>query len=164
MQNILKNKTLLALIVVFVIVAFVFYSYFFKGDNVATNNTGLLTAESSTTGVVDRELFNLLAKLKKLNFDEAGAVFGDSRFISLVDFSQPLPIVTVGRQNPFAPIGVGGAVIKPATTQSTSRTASPASVAPVRTTTTATPAVTQTETQTDVEVGDGEVIDGSSLE
>lgn len=54
---------------------------------------------------VGRELLALLVSLQSISLD--GDIFERSDFRSLRDFSVEIPQESLGRRNPFAPIGVG---------------------------------------------------------
>ncbi|MES2134893.1 MAG: hypothetical protein V4449_01465 [Patescibacteria group bacterium] len=82
-----------------IVVAFFAYSYFFPKDSAPA-----LSAEIAPENVsVDQDLISLLLELKSIKLNDA--IFADSAFKSLQDFSQELVPEPVGRNNPFAPLG-----------------------------------------------------------
>ncbi len=94
-----KYKNLLLFIGI-VAVLFIGYSVFF-----GNKETEVLTrAQATDTGesVVGRELLSTLLELRSITLDEK--IFGDEVFRTLVDFSQPILPLPVGRENPFAPL------------------------------------------------------------
>jgi hypothetical protein len=96
-----KFKKIL-IIVIIVGVAFVLYTYFFKGDSSST----LLSPErigEAQESAVERELLSLLIELRSVQL--SGEIFEDPAFQSLNDFGQVLEPQPIGRRNPFAPIG-----------------------------------------------------------
>ncbi len=108
-MTILKRYKTLLIAVVVIAIAFAGYSYFFPASNQPVLST---LTPSSATPAVDQDLIKLLATLKAIKLDPA--IFSDSGFQSLQDFSQTLIPETVGRVNPFAPLaGISG--LKPQT-------------------------------------------------
>lgn len=96
----LLQKFKAVIIAVLVIaIAFFVYSYFF-----AKPTEPVLSVQAvSNTPSVDQDLIALLLQLKSIKLDDA--IFSDSAFKSLQDFSQELVQEPVGRNNPFAPLG-----------------------------------------------------------
>lgn len=97
-----KYKTLM-LVVVVVIIAGVAYTILFGGEDEA-----LLTVErpDSAASVEEGDLLTLLLEMRSVNL--SGNIFSDPVFQSLEDFGQELVSEPVGRENPFAPIGLIG--------------------------------------------------------
>ena len=65
-------------------------------------------SDANTSGdvsmdVISSQIVSKLNILKNVSLD--GSIFKDSSFISLYDYSRPLPDQEIGRNNPFAPIG-----------------------------------------------------------
>lgn len=93
-----KNKIL---IVVIIIVAAIGYNILFGGEE---NNLLMSESVNAVGKTEDDELISLLINLRLINLD--GSIFSDPVFRSLEDFGQKLAPESVGRNNPFAPIGV----------------------------------------------------------
>lgn len=118
MDNLAKNKKIIGVTVVLVLLTAGFGYYFFGLNNPASQKStelvGLIT-ERNAGGVetvgVDKELFTLLNQLKSLSFNSN--ILKDSRFVSLEDFSEQIPPMQSGRRNPFLPIGVDPVVFVP---------------------------------------------------
>lgn len=95
-----KTKLLIGAILLF---AFILYGVFFTGDD----DTALLTSDvSSEAAAGNADLINLLTQLRSLTLDET--FFDNPTFRGLSDFSVEILPQPVGRQNPFAPFGLGG--------------------------------------------------------
>ena len=118
MQGILKRKKMIA-VVVFIVAAFAVYAFFFGGSG---NKTEVVTVEKpvlSDESVKGRDLLKVLLSLRGIKLDEG--IFASLLFTSLQDFGISLPTGgSVGRQNPFAPLGTEEA---PAATSGASPTA-----------------------------------------
>lgn len=90
-----KNKTLIGGIAALVIVMWVYFT-FFSGSNAP------LLSEAEPFSPVSQELLVTLSNLRTIRLDET--IFEDPVFISLSDFGVTIPLETVGRRNPFAPL------------------------------------------------------------
>lgn len=102
-------KLLLALAII--IVAFIVYkALFVGGDSDGGVSPGLEAVGLDSTETGSDEFLNILLSLQQIEL--SSEVFSNPIFTSLVDFSTELKDQTPGRENPFAPIGVGG---RPAT-------------------------------------------------
>ncbi len=107
MKTVIRNIIILAVVVVLGVWG---YSAFFKKDATAPSN-GLVTtagtptvAEGGDGGTVSSEFLALLLNIRSIKLDDS--IFTSKAFMSLQDFSRPIPPDTnPGRQNPFAPIG-----------------------------------------------------------
>ena len=99
----LKKYKNIILIVVLVGIAGVGYRVFFGVDGI---DASLLISErtSSVPDDVGQDLLALLRTLRDIQLDNS--IFSDPVFQSLEDLSQELVPEPVGRNNPFAPIGV----------------------------------------------------------
>ena len=88
--------------VALIVLLFGAYAVLFGGEK-----GGVLTVlEPEGPGTaVERELLSTLLELRSLQLNEA--IFSDPAFRSLRDFGQPLTPQPIGRNNPFAPLGVG---------------------------------------------------------
>src|SRR4051812_26123497 len=97
MDWLFKHK-LMTLGLVVVIAAIVWY---FISDS--SSSSSVLTAESATSVPPDAEkLVQSLSTLRAVTLD--GAVFQNSAFQALQDYSKPIVPEPVGRTNPFAAI------------------------------------------------------------
>lgn len=102
MKNLFANKMLL--LVVGVIVAFGLW----YGLSSPSSDTSLLdtTTDTAATDPASQEVLETLLALRAISLD--GTIFQNPAFQSLQDFSTEIVPEPVGRQNPFAPLGVGG--------------------------------------------------------
>lgn len=100
-MDLLKNKTV-AIGVVVAILLIAGYLLFMRGGE--EQNPLTVSAPTGESQTIGRELLVTLRELRSLTLD--GNFFTDPIFQSLRDFSVPLPVQTVGRRNPFAPLGV----------------------------------------------------------
>lgn len=91
----LKKFIIIAIVVVLVMVAYRFLV-------VREPEPDLV---GTSTPEVGRELLALLVSLQSISLD--GEIFERSDFRSLRDFGVAIPEESLGRRNPFAPIGVG---------------------------------------------------------
>jgi len=100
MNDFIQRYQNIFVIVGLIILAFIGYSFFFTGKDVAP-----LTAESvdPSQSAVEQELIGLLLELRSIQLDES--LFSDRRFKNLKDFNQDIVSEPVGRTNPFAPLG-----------------------------------------------------------
>lgn len=100
MELIRKYQNIIA-IVLFVVGAFIAYTFFTGGEEpvVTVESVGGQPGDS----VAGQELLNLLLTLKGITLPDS--VFASPAFQALEDFSQPIPPIPIGRKNPFEPIG-----------------------------------------------------------
>jgi len=106
MEALKKNKNSL-LVLLLIIVCFVAYIFFFR-DNGSLTNTSIQTEED----ILRSEVVTKLKNLESLNKID-NSILKDVVFVSLKDGS--LPIVaesSVGRGNPFAPIGTFSSLLQ----------------------------------------------------
>lgn len=107
----MKNSFLKNSIVVIgaALLIWVGYSTFFNKSAPASPNTTLVNGNilsgDSPQAQSGREILTLLLNLKSLKLDTS--IFSDPSFQSLADFGQSIPERPRGRDNPFAPIGIG---------------------------------------------------------
>ena len=89
-------KNLFVLLGLMLIAGFGYYLYSTNGSlGLAGNNTDFnLEAESS-------ELIRRIDSIKRIQIDQD--IFSDPRFTTLQSFATPLPVYSVGRNNPFDP-------------------------------------------------------------
>lgn len=101
MQFIRSNKRLAFLIAIaaLIVIGYVLFRPGGGSENPLTkSSTGGSPPQS-----IGRELLVTLGDLRLLTLD--GSIFTDPVFMSLQDFSVPLPTLPAGRRNPFAPLG-----------------------------------------------------------
>lgn len=94
------NKNIVLIIGLVIVAGAGYYTFTREPSNDATITTTSGTGES----IVGQELvieLNRLKSLRNLNTD----ILSDPIFISLTDFTQPVPVQPTGRVNPFAPVG-----------------------------------------------------------
>lgn len=105
MDFIKKYKNIALSIIAIAIAAALYVTLF--GTN--RSDISLLKSEtpSAITLAAGEDVLELLATLREIELDES--IFEDPAFRSLVDFGQELVPEPVGRENPFAPIGIEGA-------------------------------------------------------
>jgi len=98
-KNILITS-LLSTVIITVIIGALYFS-------TASAQSGLITTTQDPAGassdVITQKLINQINILKGVTLN--GALFKGDSFISLRDWSKPLPEQEIGRNNPFAPIG-----------------------------------------------------------
>ena len=94
MDYIKKFKGILILFVV-IVGGFYVYASFFNGDVVAQPPSG------SEAIKFEQELLSELLSIQRIQLSEK--IFSDPAFEVLYDFSQPIPPLPKGRENPFAP-------------------------------------------------------------
>jgi len=94
-----KNKT--TLIAIGIIVAgFLAYVFFFQNGS---SEGALVTSQSDPRVVAaNQEFITLFSELRRIDLDTS--IFDDEYYNSLVDFSRPISVEPVGRDNPFASV------------------------------------------------------------
>lgn len=97
MKNNSKNSWII--IAIIIIVAFCVYYFFLYQPSSQTNT---LLEEQTTDNQVGAEVLSLLNQIQALHIDSS--FFQSAAYQSLVDYTVPIPIQNVGRNNPFAPI------------------------------------------------------------
>lgn len=92
-----KNQTTVIAIGIIVLGA-IAYFFFFQNDA-----PGPLTTSSSDPRVIaaNQEFIALFSELRRIDLDTS--LFNDEYYQGLVDFSRPISVEPVGRDNPFAP-------------------------------------------------------------
>jgi len=96
-----KYKNILIGVVVIAVLGWGYNAFFAGKSGEALLSSGQL----AQTGA-NNELVSTLLELQSLTLDER--LFASPIFQEFVDFSRPILAEPVGRENPFAPIGVGG--------------------------------------------------------
>ena len=100
MMTLWKRYRISIISIVVLVILFAVYSlYFTDGEE-----TSLIRDSASGTISADqRELLALLSSLESVELNDA--LFATPEFRSLIDWSRELPPESVGRSNPFAPLG-----------------------------------------------------------
>ena len=106
-MEIFKKHKKLFIILIVVIIGFIVYSFFFTGSS--DDDAPLVSESAAASDASGGELLVLLNTLKGIDLDTG--IFEDTTFRSLIDFSVEINPEPVGRDNPFAPIGVGNVVV-----------------------------------------------------
>ncbi len=107
-----KATVNLILIVILLIIVYFGYQYFTSPatDQIPAGGAAVVAVNATTdatgsSGPAD-EFRQLLASISSVDFQGSHPIFSDLIFTNaLYDFSQPLPIIDTGRDNPFAPLG-----------------------------------------------------------
>jgi hypothetical protein len=92
-----SNRSTIAVIV---IIALVGLGYFYYYGSTATPSSSI--SSTDVNAAVGDQVLNLLNQIKSLNIDTS--LFNDAGYLTLRDYSVPIPTLNVGRPNPFAPI------------------------------------------------------------
>lgn len=139
----IKNIIIFVVIAAVFILIYVFYikPTFFGGAPALSTTTPSATDTTGTTAtgasVVPDNFLTLLLSVNNIKLNDA--IFSDPAFIGLRDSSITLiPDTTIGRPNPFAPIGSD--VVPPPASSTTTTTISTPPITPTTSTTTTTSA------------------------
>jgi hypothetical protein len=133
MNKLVKKIIIIGVVVILGLFAYRFF--FVRVDEEALNAIG------GETSAVGREVLALLSELRAIEL--TGGIFEREDFRSLEDFGVAIQPDTIGRRNPFAPIGVSNF-------ESISQEESPA------TSPTTTPEISEPEEEFDTPLGEGE--------
>ena len=95
MKTLSKNKGIIAILAVFIVVMF-FYNLFFKPIEEPAQDA--LSASS-----IGNELLEIQKELEAVRLDKT--LFSSTGYVLFSDFSTPIPVQTTGRLNPFDVIG-----------------------------------------------------------
>lgn len=99
MQSLNRQKILLGVLAIVVIVAVIYYSNLWKSTSV-----GEVLTMSGQEEVVGQDVLVIVNKLRQVTIDPS--IFSDPLFTSLKDISITINPENQARFNPFAPIGV----------------------------------------------------------
>ncbi len=101
MSGLLKNKAVVVVVLAILVAAFVWYGMFKGGET----PTPTLTSESvAGADASNAELISTLNQLRSMTL--SGSIFSDPTFQGLRDFSTQIVPEPIGRDNPFASLGV----------------------------------------------------------
>lgn len=104
MKSLGRQKILLGILGIVVVIAIFYYSNLWKSKDVITALT------DSPAPAVGQEVLILVEKIKFVTIDPS--IFQDSLFSSLKDISVQVSPENVSRPNPFAPIGFDSGVVQ----------------------------------------------------
>jgi hypothetical protein len=99
MMDFIKKNMVLLLGILGIFLALVVYLNFFSGENTAA----LLAVNADSTSPVSQELLTTLTNLHTIKLDTT--IFSSPVFLSLTPFGVEIPPESVGRRNPFLPVG-----------------------------------------------------------
>jgi len=95
MESLSKNKGVILLAVLIILVIFVY--------NTFLSTSGLFSTSDLSTPSIGTEVLKMSEDLQAVNFDQQ--IFSSPGFLLLTDFSVDVPERPVGRTNPFGNIG-----------------------------------------------------------
>ena len=92
-----KNNQVTVIAVVIVVLGILAYFFFFQNGG----NQGALIVSPSNPQVVaaNQEFIALFSELRRIDLDTS--LFEDEYYNNLIDFSRPISVEPVGRDNPF---------------------------------------------------------------
>lgn len=131
-----KSKTFSNILIFLLVVAGIClgYYYFVVGGGSTPSSAGITVTGPNgqpldTANNTNDDFLQLLLSLKNVDLSASSSSFLSSDVLNkrLQDFSRPLPSEGQGRTNPFAPIGVGGSPVAPASTRTSASASSTAS-------------------------------------
>ncbi len=98
----------MTILIVVVVSALVVYGFIYFGNFRSAIQSGLKvdlpTSSAEKPQALSQELLLALSSLKDLKLD--GKLFKDKAFLSLTDYTEDLKDESLGRDNPFLPVGV----------------------------------------------------------
>ncbi|MCR4334271.1 MAG: hypothetical protein NUV47_00875 [Patescibacteria group bacterium] len=100
MQQISKNKTILSVVILVLILGLIGYFYVSSSGN--NSDILLQVEETQNDQIVGKDLLMALNRLNAITLDDS--LLKDSVFNSLNDFSVTIVPQAVGRDNPFSPL------------------------------------------------------------
>jgi hypothetical protein len=105
-----KTK-LIIIIAVIAIIGFVVYAVFIKADPEIDSILSESSTKKDKVEVLGKDILRAINQIQTLNLDKS--IFQDPVLNSLIDNSQEISPLPVGRDNPFEPIGGRPAVNQP---------------------------------------------------
>ncbi|MEK7478255.1 MAG: hypothetical protein AAB645_02725, partial [Patescibacteria group bacterium] len=108
----MSSKTIVNLTITAIIIVIIYFGYQYftsaNPDQVPVGGVAVVAVGSTdfaTSSPAD-EFRQLLASINSVDFEGDHSIFNNPIFMdALEDFSQPLPAIDSGRDNPFAPLG-----------------------------------------------------------
>lgn len=97
-MEVIKNNLL---IIIFVVVAIIFFVWFGMSDTVSNSNL-LVADRTENISAADQEILKLLLDMRSIQLDSG--IFENPAFASLRDFGRSIVAEPVGRDNPFVPL------------------------------------------------------------
>ncbi len=94
-MDILKNKTVLSALLLFVLVI-AGYNFFLKEDPAVPTS-------GQASKVIGEDLLQISDEISKVTLKQE--LFSSPNYLKLTDFSLPLPQESLGRKNPFDALG-----------------------------------------------------------
>ncbi len=96
-----KTKQIIIILII-IVISFIGYKMYFVSPDPA--GTALVAEKAATSQLADGQIIlTSLSRLEKVKLDES--IFSNEVFNSLVNFERPIEPQTIGRPNPFLPIG-----------------------------------------------------------
>ena len=102
MQILSKNLKSIIGIVILLIVGFLAYGYFVRNSSNGNSNGAEIPVANLPEDFLGKEIFETYNTLHSINFDSK--VFDSLVLAHLEDLTSALPPLSVGRDNPFAPL------------------------------------------------------------
>jgi hypothetical protein len=96
MDFLIKNKVAIGAGIAILLLLYVYLTYFSSGPS------PILTTSDANTPL-STDILVTLQSINSIKLDNT--IFTDPVFVSLTDFGVTIPPETVGRRNPFAPLG-----------------------------------------------------------
>lgn len=94
-----KNQTTVIAIGI-IVLGVLAYLFFFQNGN---DGGALITSQNDPrVTAANQEFITLFSELRRIDLDTS--IFDDEYYNSLVDFSRPISVEPVGRDNPFASV------------------------------------------------------------
>lgn len=97
-MNFFKNNQTTLIAIGIIVLGVLGYLFFFQNNG----GSGALVTSQSDPRIVaaNQEFITLFSELRRIDLDTS--IFDDEYYSSLVDFSRPVSVEAVGRDNPFA--------------------------------------------------------------
>ena len=103
MQILSKNLKNIIGILAVLILGFLVYAYFFRNSSNGNSNSAEIPIADLPEDFLGKEIFETYNTLHSINFDSK--IFESPVLAHLEDLTSALPPLSVGRDNPFAPLG-----------------------------------------------------------
>ena len=99
-MNIQKSSKIPYIIIAVVVIIGVSIYFYMTGS--AASDSTTLEQTNGANNAVGANVFQLLSEINSLKID--GTFFNDPSYKALKDFTVAIPPLSIGRQNPFAPL------------------------------------------------------------